>query len=68
MNSKHEQEKQRQEVAETYKKVSEFLEQNKNLTQSITSMNELSKELHTKKQNLMKMISNIKENMQEVNL
>ncbi|CAB4031390.1 Hypothetical predicted protein [Paramuricea clavata] len=63
-STKGEQEKQK-EITDTYNKVSEFLEQNKNLRQSITSMNELAKELHAKKENLTQLISNINENMQE---
>lgn len=63
-SAKREKEKRQKEITDTYNKVAEFLQQNKNLRQSITSMNELSKELYTKKENLTQLISNIKENMQ----
>ena len=62
---KQEKDKHQKEINDTYNKVAELLEQNKNLRQSIMTMNELSKELHIKKENLTELISNISENMQE---
>ncbi|XP_028407063.1 uncharacterized protein LOC114529452 [Dendronephthya gigantea] len=56
---------QLKEIDDTYNKVEEFLEQNKDLRKSIIKMNELSQELHAKKENLTLLISNISENMQE---
>lgn len=55
---------QKKEICNTYNKVAEFLEQNENLGKSIKSMNELSKELCLKKENLNKLILNIKQNME----
>ena len=52
------------EIHNTYKKVAEFLKQNENLKRSMNSMNELSKELCLKKENLTHLIENIKENME----
>lgn len=56
---------QKKEICETYKKVAEFLEQNENLHNSMLSMTELSKELQLKKENLNKLIDNIKLSMKE---
>ena len=58
-STKREQDKQRKEINDTYNKVSDFLRHNKNLKQSIASMNKLSEELHSKKENLTQLISNI---------
>ena len=45
--------------------MAEFLEQNENLHNSMLSMTELSKELQLKKENLNKLIDNIKLSMKE---